>query len=124
LPWSRVLGAHAAILRALGAALEAHAGTGLVMAHLSHSHLDGACLYFTVIYPVDAGRALEQWTAIKREATEAILAAGGALSHHHGVGIDHAPWLAREKGALALAALRAAKAEFDPHGVMNPGKLL
>jgi len=124
LPWSRLLGGHAAIVRGLGSALEAHAGGGLAMAHMSHRHLDGACLYFTVIYSADASRELEQWAAIKRDATDAILAAGGALSHHHGIGVDHEPWLSREKGGLALAALRAAKAAFDPRGVMNPGKLL
>jgi alkyldihydroxyacetonephosphate synthase len=124
LPWSRLAAGRAAIVRGLDGALEAHAGAGLAMAHLSHSYPDGACLYFTVLYPLDPRRELEQWAAIKRDATEAILAAGGALSHHHGVGVDHAPWLAREKGALALQALRAAKAAFDPRGVMNPGKLL
>lgn len=124
LSWSRLAHGHAAIVRALELALAAHAGAGLAMAHLSHGYADGACLYFTAIYPIDSDRELEQWSAVKRDATEAILAAGGALSHHHGVGVDHAPWLAREKGALALDVLRAAKATLDPRGLMNPGKLL
>jgi alkyldihydroxyacetonephosphate synthase len=124
LPWSRLESGHGAIVRALRAAAESHAGAGLAMAHLSHSYRDGACLYFTVLYPVDAGRDVEQWTAIKRAATEAIVAAGGTLSHHHGVGVDHKEWVAREKGALAVEALRAAKRSVDPQGLMNPGKLL
>ena len=124
LSWSRLAHGHAAIVRALELALAAHAGAGLAMAHLSHGYADGACLYFTAIYPIDSDRELEQWSAVKRDATEAILAAGGALSHHHGVGVDHAPWLVREKGALALDVLRAAKATLDPRGLMNPGKLL
>ena len=124
LPWSRLARGHAAIVRGLEAALAAHAGAGLAMAHLSHGYADGACLYFTAIYPLDPDREIEQWAAVKRDATEAILAAGGTLSHHHGVGIDHAAWLAREKGALALEVLRAAKATLDPGGLMNPGKLL
>ena len=62
------------------------------------------------------GRELEQWRAIKRDATEAIVAAGGTLSHHHGVGVDHQPWLAREKGALGVDALRAVKRAVDPDG--------
>ena len=70
------------------------------------------------------GREIEQWRAIKRDATDAILAAGGTLSHHHGVGVDHQPWMAREKGALGVEALRAVKRAVDPRGVMNPGKLL
>jgi alkyldihydroxyacetonephosphate synthase len=124
LPWSRVEAGHASILRALRGALAAHAGAGVAMGHLSHSYADGACLYFTALYPIDASRDLEQWAAIKRDATEAILAAGGTLSHHHGVGLDHRPWVAREKGALGLEALHALKTAVDPRGLMNPGKLL
>jgi alkyldihydroxyacetonephosphate synthase len=124
LPWSRLEAGHDAIVRALRSAAETHAGAGIAMAHLSHSYSDGACLYFTVLYPLDASRDVEQWTAIKRDATEAILAAGGTLTHHHGVGVDHQPWMTREKGALGVEALRGVKRAVDPHGLMNPGKLL
>ncbi len=124
LTWSRVEPGHAAILRALRASLEARAGTGFAMAHLSHSYADGACLYFTILYSRDPAEPLGQWQGIKRDATQAVLAAGGTLSHHHGIGIDHAAWLAEEKGSVGIAALRAMKAAVDPRGVMNPGKLL
>lgn len=124
LPWSRLGAGHDAILRALQGAVATHAGAGLAMGHLSHSYLDGASLYFTILYPLEGGREIEQWRAIKRDATDAIVAAGGALSHHHGVGVDHQPWMAREKGALGVEALRAVKRAVDPRGVMNPGKLL
>lgn len=122
--WGRVESAHAEVSRALRHALLAHAGAGLVMAHLSHSYPDGACLYFTVLYPFDPETDVAQWAAIKSDATEAIRAAGGTLSHHHGVGRDHRPWLAAEKGALSLEALRAAKRAVDPRSIMNPGILL
>ncbi len=122
--WSRLESGHQTVMNALRAALETQAGAGLAMAHLSHSYRDGACLYFTALWPLGDARTLEQWAAIKRAATDAILGAGGTLSHHHGVGVDHAAWLAREKGTLALAALRGAKAALDPRGLMNPGKLL
>jgi alkyldihydroxyacetonephosphate synthase len=68
--------------------------------------------------------ALQQWREIKRATTDAIVDAGGTVSHHHGIGTDHAPWLAREKGALGVEALQALKQTFDPEGMMNPGKLL
>lgn len=123
-PWSRVESAHGAVLRALRGTLAAHAGAGIAMAHLSHSYPDGACLYFTVLYPLDAARDIAQWTAIKHDATEAVLDAGGTLSHHHGVGRDHAPWIVREKGVVGMEALRAAKQALDPDGLLNPGKLL
>ena len=124
LAWSRVETGHAAITRALCAALEARAGAGLAMAHLSHSYPDGACLYFTILYPLDLADPLAQWHGIKRDATRAVLDAGGTLSHHHGIGIDHAAWLAEEKGSVGIAALRAVKSALDPRGTMNPGKLL
>jgi alkyldihydroxyacetonephosphate synthase len=123
-PWSRLESTHAAVLLAMRRAAEVHAGAGIAAAHLSHSYHDGGCLYFTLLYPLDHANDLVQWEAIKREVTEAIIAAGGTLSHHHGVGVDHLPWLAREKGALGLAALRAARTALDPRGLMNPGKLL
>ncbi len=122
--WGRVETAREAVVGALRRALDSHAGGGLVMAHLSHSYLDGACLYFTVIYALDPANDVAQWSAIKREGTDAIVAAGGTLSHHHGVGSDHAPWLAAEKGSLGLRSLRAVKSAVDPAGVMNPGVLL
>ena len=124
LPWARIEAGHDAVVRALQSAAATHAGAGLAMAHLSHSYLDGACLYFTVLYPVEAGREIEQWRAIKRDATEAIIAAGGTISHHHGVGVDHQPWMVREKGLLGVEVLRAVKRAVDPRGLMNPGKLL
>lgn len=122
-PWSRLPAAHRGILRELRAALEGHAGAGLAMAHLSHSYADGASLYFTILYPLDPSRAQKQWGEIKRAATESVLAHGGTLSHHHGVGLDHAAWLAREKGAVGVEALRALRERVDPAGILNPGKL-
>jgi len=127
-PWSRIEQAHVSVLAAVEAAGREHAGGGIAMAHLSHSYLDGACLYFTLLYPltrpVTTERVVSQWRAIKRDATNAIVKAGGTLSHHHGVGVDHRDWLPEEKGALGMELLRAAKRTLDPTGVMNPGKLL
>ena len=65
-----------------------------------------------------------QWQRYKAAACDAILAAGGTLTHHHAVGRDHAPWLAGEDGALGVEVLRAVKEQLDPAGIMNPGKLL
>jgi alkyldihydroxyacetonephosphate synthase len=95
-----------------------------VMTHVSHSYRDGASLYSTFLGKQIAGREIEQWWAVKRAATEAILAHGGTLSHHHGIGADHVPWLQREHGPLGAAVLRALKATLDPRGIMNPGVLI
>ena len=65
-----------------------------------------------------------QWNAAKAAASDAILAAGGSITHHHGVGIDHREHYEREVGPLAIEALRAVKATLDPAGILNPGVLL
>jgi len=139
-PWGRIDRARARIVDALDAALDREAGGGGVMAHLSHSYRDGACLYFIVVYPYVGGgvegagthrdpveaaeAAVAQWGRIKAAAMDAVVRAGGTVSHHHGVGTEHRPWLAGEVGELGLDALRAFKARLDPAGIMNPGKLL
>ena len=73
---------------------------------------------------VAPGEELARWAAAKQAASEAIVAAGGTITHHHAVGRDHAPYLGAEVGDTGLAALRALKRELDPGGIMNPGKLL
>jgi alkyldihydroxyacetonephosphate synthase len=81
-------------------------------------------LYFTFLARQQLGLELEQWHSAKVAASDAIVAGGGTITHHHAVGHDHAPWLEREVGGVGIAALRALKAELDPVGIMNPGKLL
>jgi alkyldihydroxyacetonephosphate synthase len=96
----------------------------IVMTHVSHIYPDGASLYFTFVFPRQLDREVEQWQAIKRAASDILLENKGTISHHHGVGLDHAPWLAEEKGAIGFELLKAINADMDPKGVMNPGKLL
>jgi alkyldihydroxyacetonephosphate synthase len=116
--WANLLTLH----RAVRAALERHAP--LVGCHVSHLYPTGASLYFTFLARQHAGEEIEQWRAAKRAAGDAIVATGGTITHHHAVGRDHAAWLEREIGAGGVALLRAAKAQLDPAGIMNPGKLL
>ena len=97
---------------------------GVVMCHISHAYGDGASLYFTCVFPRALESDIGQWQAIKRAATQAIVSNGGTVSHHHGVGQDHLPWIASEKGPLGLDVLRAIKTTLDPDGILNPGKLL
>ena len=70
------------------------------MCHLSHAYRDGASLYFTFIAPRRPGAELEQWREVKTAACEAIVAAGGTITHHHAVGRDHAPYMPAEVGEL------------------------
>jgi alkyldihydroxyacetonephosphate synthase len=122
--WSRLALGHQRVIEALKRAAQEEAGGGFAMGHVSHSYADGACVYFIVIYAVATVDPLQQWQRIKRAATSAIVAAGGTLSHHHGIGTDHAAWLEQEHGTLGMTALRALKSALDPSGIMNPGKLL
>jgi alkyldihydroxyacetonephosphate synthase len=95
-----------------------------VLCHLSHAYPDGASLYFTMFWPLRRDREVSDWRELKRAATGALLEAGGTLSHHHGVGTMHAPFLTREIGEPGVAALRAASRALDPEGILNPGVLL
>src|SRR5271166_855918 len=122
--WSNVHGLHAAVGRAIGQALSARGTPGLVMCHVSHLYETGASLYFTFIAPQLRDDPLGQWHEVKEAASRAIVEGGGTITHHHAVGRDHAPWMAAEVGEAGVATLRAVKAELDPAGIMNPGKLL
>jgi len=84
----------------------------------------GASLYFTLIARQSEDDPIGQWRAVKHAASDAIVSGGGTITHHHAVGRDHTPWMEREIGAGGIDALRAVKAELDPAGIMNPGKLL
>lgn len=118
--YSGIGGLHTAVREALLRAV----GSGVVMCHVSHAYRDGASLYFTFLTAARPGDEIAQWREIKTKACEAIVAAGGTITHHHAVGRDHAPYMEAEVGSLGLEMIRGAKERLDPVGVMNPGKLL
>jgi alkyldihydroxyacetonephosphate synthase len=99
-------------------------GSPRVSCRLTHVYPDGAAPYFTVLAPAVRGGEVEQWDEIKSAVSEALIDAGGTITHHHAVGRDHRPWYDRQRPAPFAAALRAAKAELDPAGMLNPGVLL
>lgn len=121
--WDKLLDLHQAVGGSLHSTLADRGTPAIVWCHVSHLYRAGASLYFTLIARQQVGAEIEQWAAAKRAACEAILANGGTITHHHAIGTDHAPYLPREIGPLCVDALRAVKAELDPAGVMNPGKL-
>jgi alkyldihydroxyacetonephosphate synthase len=94
----------------------------LVMCHISHAYETGASLYFTVLAPA-AADPVAQWQHAKQAACEAI-AGRGTITHHHAVGVDHAPYLGAEIGDLGTEVLAAVKKTLDPTGILNPGKLI
>ena len=91
------------------------------MTHLSHAYDTGANLYFIVLSPMDLGQPQADYLAFHRAIIDAVVAHGGALSHHHGVGRLFAPWYADHVGKTAFEAFRALKDHLDPHHILNPG---
>lgn len=126
LPWTATPAAHVAITAALRTALAPLGERAHAFAHLSHLYVDGASIYTTVLFRIapTLEETLDRWQRLKAAASAAIVAHRGTISHQHGVGVDHLPWLAAEKGALGLQALAALTRAFDPAGIMNPGKLV
>jgi len=99
-------------------------GAPRISCRFTHVYPDGAAPYFTVLAPAVRDGEVEQWDEIKAAVSEALIDAGGTITHHHAVGRDHRPWYDRQRPAPFAAALRAAKAELDPAAVLNPGVLL
>ena len=108
---------------AVRAALEAALPGALVLRHVSHVYETGCSLYFTVAAP-GGDDVLERWQAAKAAATDAMVATGATITHHHAVGTDHRPWLVDEVGDVGVRVLRAIKSELDPAGILNPGVLV
>jgi alkyldihydroxyacetonephosphate synthase len=124
--WSRAPELAAALTQALAAGLEAENERVHAFTHLSHVYTSGSSLYTTYLFRQSAHPegTFRRWMALKTAASRAIVEHGGTISHQHGVGRDHAPYLAVEKGELGMAVLRDAAARFDPARVMDPDVLL
>ena len=121
--WSNVPTLKAAVTQALTDALAESGTPALVMCHISHVYPTGASLYFTIVAG-QRGNPIEQWRTAKKAASNAIVAVGATITHHHAVGADHRPWMRDEVGDLGVQVLRAVKATLDPAGILNPGKLI
>lgn len=117
-PWSKLAAIDAAARSAMLAVPHARAAT----CHLSHSYLDGACLYFTFAATPPPDEVDATYIALWDAGTLAVLDHGGNLSHHHGVGINRSRYMSRALGS-AHSVLQTVKDALDPNGILNPGKL-
>jgi len=126
IPWSRFAAFHAAVVTRVRQALDevCGRGAGTIGCRFTHVYPDGPAPYYTVMAPGRPGSELEQWDEIKAVAMDAVVSAGGTITHHHAVGRDHRPGYDRQRPDVFAAALRAAKGAVDPAGVLNPGVLL
>jgi alkyldihydroxyacetonephosphate synthase len=124
--WSHVLETIQAVEGALYTALTDASERVHVFTHLSHLYPYGSSIYTTYLFRLhpDPDRTLQRWQALKDAASQAVMASGGTISHQHGVGLDHKPYLQAEKGLLGMQAIDRVLAVFDPKRIMNPGKLV
>ncbi len=124
--WSNVTPMITAVDSALRSRLEDIGERVHVFTHLSHVYSSGASVYTTIVFRIapDPDETLRHWKVLKAAASQAIVGCGGTISHQHGVGIDHVPYLASEKGAPGMAAIDGLCTQFDPQRMMNPGKLM
>jgi alkyldihydroxyacetonephosphate synthase len=111
-------------LRPLIHTVKAAVPASVVTCRITHAYPDGAAPYFTVLTPARRGEEDAQFAEIKAAASDAVLAAGGTITHHHAVGRMHRPWYDRQRPEPFAAALGAAKAALDPASRLNPGVLL
>jgi alkyldihydroxyacetonephosphate synthase len=129
--WDRFADFHASVMDAAGRAVAeacgappAGPGSPRLSCRFTHVYSDGPAPYFTVLAPAKRGGEVEQWDEIKAAASQAVIAAGGTITHHHAVGRDHRPWYDRQRPDRFADALRAAKRAVDPAAILNPGVLI
>jgi alkyldihydroxyacetonephosphate synthase len=125
-PWSAAIPMAGSLTAAIREGLSDLGERVLAFAHISHMYADGASLYVTYLFrrAADPDETLHRWRALKSLASQLIVEHGGTISHQHGVGVDHAPYLAAEKGAVGIEMIEAVRRALDPDGLLNPGKLL
>ena len=122
--WERWPQLDASVREALHSALERLCGGGTVTCRFTHVYPDGPAPYYTFEGLGKPGAEIEMCDEIKKVASDAIIDAGGTITHHHAVGRLHRPWYDRQRPDLFAQSLRAAKATVDPKGVLNPGVLI
>jgi alkyldihydroxyacetonephosphate synthase len=115
--------ARRAVAEATGAPSEGD-GAPIVGCRFTHVYPDGPAPYYTILAPGRRGSEVEQWDEIKAAVSDAVISAGGTITHHHAVGRDHRPWYDRQRPDPFADALRAAKRELDPRSILNPGVLI
>jgi alkyldihydroxyacetonephosphate synthase len=124
--WRVARAAAQSITTDLEAALGEVGERALVFCHLSHLYPDGVSIYVTYLFhrTADPDELLERWHRMKAAATRTIQTYGGTISHHHGIGKDHAPYLPAENSVLGMDLLQSVMQTVDPANLMNPGTLL
>ena len=126
LPWEKIQSGRTAILDAISHALEDENETVLAFSHISHVYTNGGSMYITYLFrrAQDPHQTLARWRKIKGAASKCITDMSGTISHQHGVGLDHKPYLHLEKDQLGMQIIKNAIKTVDPDQIMNTGKLI
>jgi alkyldihydroxyacetonephosphate synthase len=123
--WDRYMAFQASVKeRTLKAIREVTGRDGTCTVRFTHIYPDGPAPYFTWHALGDKSKLVEQFWAIKAAASQAMIDAGGTITHHHSLGRDHREWYDQERPPLFADMIRAAKKTLDPQGVLNPGVLV
>ena len=122
--WNNVLPLYEDTMQAIRTAITETGSMPWVGCHLSHNYETGASLYFTFACLEDDSLGLAQYLTIKKAAEDAFMRNHATLSHHHGVGYEHSPWLEQEISPTGVQAIKGIKKALDPNNIMNPGKII
>jgi alkyldihydroxyacetonephosphate synthase len=122
--WSAFPALHAAVVRAVKAALKEACGGGLVSCRFTHVYPDGPAPYYTFMGMGRPGEQIRQWSIVKEAACRALIENGATITHHHAVGRVHRAGWREERPPLFGKVLEAAKRELDPAGILNRGVLI
>ena len=115
---------HQGVLTTVQNAIDTQCEKGFVTWRMAYVYPDGPAPYYTVIALAQRDQEIEQWAKIKAAASDAILAYGGTITHHHAVGKDHRPWYEQERSPLFGNVLANAKQTLDPNWILNPDVLV
>ena len=122
-PWSKLVGVHEAAYRAAQGAFDQIGIKGWIMSHMSHSYHSGACLYFTFAFVFDKD-PIGEYNVVKNAIQQAFVDNDATISHHHGVGLEHSPWLEQDISAEGVKIMTGLFTSNDPNNNFNPGKIL
>jgi len=122
-PWSKLVELHANAHAAAQKAYDSIGIQGWIMSHMSHSYRSGACLYFTFAF-VFGDDPISEYDTVKSAIQQAFVDNGGTISHHHGVGLEHSPWLSQDVSPEGVKVLAGLFSSADPMNNFNPGKVL
>jgi alkyldihydroxyacetonephosphate synthase len=123
-PWALLKQIHDTTVAAASKAMEKAGVQGFIMCHLSHSYHSGACQYFTFAINDSSEHNMESYDLVKRAIQQSFMDNGGTISHHHGVGEEHSPWLDQDISPAGVFIQRKLFDGVDPDRRFNPGKII